>query len=364
MEFDQIYDTLAALPRAEQLRWAAGALGILAVMGLAFFLESRLFKKSGRIGSWLALRFVTLLMVPPTVALLVLPARAVSGMEGLAVFYLALFTLAPLLWFGGHILGGRWLRPAIKAGESAALAISAIAICAIPVTAFQAAQFSLQQAARGLAVQKRKGPDARPLAHAAGPVQRFTMPGAGLIFTQSLIAPSGIRLERIDQRFNGPWYETRGVSHPVFCTQGNDIHLMWSTAEPAPQLRLHWTQADGLRVKGEHFPDIAAPGPDDTREFSIDFRADGFDPVVPVPRVRAHIGVLMNNGTIYTNMLNPLQAGETMDNDCLMQGYKRVRWQEEGPVQSVGIMFYPSSGTPPLRGEIVRPGVVLPEGRK
>lgn len=357
MEFDQIYDTLAALPRAEQLRWGAGALGILVIMGLAFFLESRLFKNSGRTGSWLALRFVTLLMVPPTVAVLVLPARSVSGMEGLAVFYLVLFTLAPLLWFGSHVLGGRLLQPAIKAGESVALAISAIAIMAIPLTAFLAAQFSLQDAARQLASQKKKGPDSRPLAHAAGPVQRFSMPGAGTVFTQSLIAPPGLRLERVDQRYYGPWYATKGVSHPVFCTQGNDLHLMWSGSDPAPQLRLHWTQADGLRVRGEHFPDVAGPDGAVTKEFSIGFRPDGLDPVAPIPRVRVDIGMLQKDGTIYTHMLNPLQGGETMDNDCLMPGYQRVRWQEEGPIQNVGIMFYQSSGNPPLRGQIARPAV-------
>ncbi len=360
MEFDQMYDTLAALPRAEQLRWLAGAIGVFAIMGLALFVESRFFKKSHRVGSWLALRFVTLLMLPLMAAILVLPARSVSGMEGLAVFYLVLLTIAPVLWFGSHVLGGRLMDPAIKAGESVALAISAIAIMAIPFNAFWAAQFSLQDAARGLASQKKKGPDSRPLGHAVGPVQRFSIPGAGTVFTQSLIAPPGVRLERIDQRHFGPWYETKGVSHPVFCTQGNDLHLMWSAAEPAPQLRLHWTQADGLRVKGEHFPDLAGPDAAVTKEFSIGFRPDGFDPIAPIPRVRTHIGVLQKDGTIYTHMLNPLQAGETMDNDCLMPGYQRVRWQEEGPVQTVNIMFYQSSGNSPLKGQIARP--VVAEG--
>ena len=180
------------------------------------------------------------------------------------------------------------------------------------------------------------------------------VPGAGVVYAQSLIAPPGMRIERIDDRFNGPWYDTRGTTHPVFCRQGEDVHLMWSASEHTPQLRLHWVQSDGRRVKGEFFPDTVTAAAAGDPDFSIAFRPDGFDPVAPVPRVRAYLGILRPDGTVYTDMLNPLQPGETLENDCLMRGYQRVRWQEEGAVQTVSIRFYPPIGRPPLTGEIVR----------
>lgn len=348
-------ETLSALSASDRREWTTGALGVLVLTGLAFYLESRFFKRSRRVGSWLVLRTVSLLAAPLTVAVVFGAGRSVSGMEGLAVFYLALFTAGPLLWFGSHLLCGPRLRPALTSGESLVLALTGIAILAIPATAFVAAQAPLAAAARDLASHPQAASGAPPLAHQVHAPQRFEFPGAGVVFTQSLTAPAGIRLERVDQRQGGPWYDSRGVAHPLFCTHGSDLHLMWSAREPAPQLRLHWTQPDGQRMKAEFFPDLATLAPDNPRAFSVGFRPDGFDPVVPVPRVRAHLGILRQDGTMYTHTLNPLQAGETMDNNCLMPGYQRVDWRNEGQVQTIGIMFYLPGGAPPLRAEIRRP---------
>ncbi|WP_457281951.1 hypothetical protein [Polaromonas sp. P5_D5] len=356
MEFDQMFETLAALPAAEQRQWALAVLGVLATMALVLLVERRYFKRSQRTGSWIALRLASALLAPLTFAAVVVPARSVSGMEALAVFYVALFTAVPLLWFGGHLLVGRGLRPALTTSECMVLAIVGIGILAIPATAFMAAQFPMEDAARRLATQRQKAPGSTPLAHTAGPLRRFTVPGAGEVYAQSLTAPVGIRLERVDDRRNGPWYDTRDTTHPVFCRQGEDLHLMWSASEPAPQLRLHWVQADGRRVKGEFFADPRTASAD-APEFSIAFRPDGFDPVAPIPRVRAYLGILQRDGTIYTNMLNPLQPGETSQNDCLMQGYRRVGWPDEGVVQKVSITFQLPMGALPLRGELVRPAV-------
>jgi hypothetical protein len=246
------------------------------------------------------------------------------------------------------------LRPALTGSECMALSIVGIGILAIPATAFMYAQFPLEQAARSLAAQRQKAPDSTPLAHAVGPLRRFAMPGVGVVFAQSLIAPRGVRLERVDVRRYGPWYDTKGTTQELFCSQADDLHLMWSAGEPAPQLRLHWVQPSGLRVKGEFFADLGT-APADTPGFSIAFRPDGFDPVAPIPRARAYLDLLQRDGTIYTQLLNPLQPGETLQNNCLMQGYKRVRWPDEGVVQKVHVTFHLPVGTPPLRGEIVRP---------
>ncbi|AYQ27804.1 MULTISPECIES: hypothetical protein [unclassified Polaromonas] len=353
MEFKQMVETLAALPAGEQRQWLLAALGVFAAMALVLMAERSYFKNTRRTGSWVAFRLASVLLAPLTIAAVLVPSLAVSGMEALAVFYAALFIAVPLLWFGGHLLVGRLLRPALTGSECMTLCITGIGILAIPATAFMYAQFPLEQAARNLADQRRKGPDSTPLAHTVSPLRRFAMPGAGVVFAQSLTAPRGVRLERVDVRRNGPWYDTKGTTHALFCSQGDDLHLMWSAGEPAPQLRLHWVQPSGLRAKGEFFADPAT-APADTPEFSIAFRPDGFDPVVPIPRVRTYLDILQRDGTIYTDMLNPLQPGETLQDDCLMQGYKRVRWPDEGVVQKVYVTFRLPVGAEALRGVIVR----------
>ncbi|MCZ8255403.1 MAG: hypothetical protein O9327_07055, partial [Polaromonas sp.] len=351
MDFNQMYETLAALPAGEQRQWLMVALGVVALMALVLMAERRYFKNTQRTGSWVAIRLASVLLAPLTIAAVLVPSMAVSGMEALAVFYAALFIAVPLLWFGGHLLVGRLLRPALTGSECMALSIVGIGILAIPATAFMYAQFPLEQAARKLAMQRQKGPDSTPLAHTVSPLKRFAMPGAGVVFAQSLTAPRGVRLERVDVRGNGPWYDTKGTTHALFCSQGDDLHLMWSAGEPAPQLRLHWVQPSGLRVKGEFFADLSTP-PAETPEFAIAFRPDGFDPAAPIPRVRTYLDILRPDGTVYTDMLNPLQPGETLQNDCLMQGYKRVRWPDEGVVQKVYVTFHLPTGAPALRGVI------------
>ena len=56
--------------------------------------------------------------------LVIVPARNTSGMEGLAVFYILLFTAAPAFWFGAHWLAGRLTVPALRASESFLVAVS------------------------------------------------------------------------------------------------------------------------------------------------------------------------------------------------------------------------------------------------
>ena len=352
MDFDQILYTLQSLPPAELKPFIMGTAALAAAVLLALFIESRFFKRSGRVGSWFAVRLVSAIAAPLAFAAVVLPARATSGMEGLAVFYLLLVTAGPLIWFGSHWLAGRLVRPSLAAGESIALGMSGLAILALPGTAFFAIQAPLYAAARDIGLRKLPSPGSVPLVHTVQPPQRFNLPGAGLVYTQSLIAPPGVRLERAEQRQAGLWPEPGdAVTHPTWCTHGADIHLMWSAREEAPYLRLHWMGADGRRLKGEFTPDLAAAA--QPQDFSIAFRHDGFDPVVPVPRSRVHFEMQPASGPGYTNT-NVMQAGETLADNCLMRGYTRAGWKDEGMVRAVGIMFYLRQAEP-LRAVISRP---------
>jgi hypothetical protein len=95
-----------------------------ALVGLVFVVrwERRQFLARGLGGSWLKVRLATIPAALLTAALVVIPARGTSGMEGLAVFYLLLLMAAPLLWFGTHWAVGRLTRPQLPFGDSARIA--------------------------------------------------------------------------------------------------------------------------------------------------------------------------------------------------------------------------------------------------
>jgi hypothetical protein len=100
---------------------------LFAVAALAGFVyvvrwERRQFLARGLGDSWLKVRLATIPTALVSAALVVIPARSTSGMEGLAVFYLLLVTAVPLLWFGAHWAVGRLARPQLSFGDSARIA--------------------------------------------------------------------------------------------------------------------------------------------------------------------------------------------------------------------------------------------------
>jgi hypothetical protein len=353
MNLSRYIETLQALPASEQQTWATGAALVLAGVLLVLWLEWRHFRRQGKAGSWLALRMVSLLAAPLVVLAVLGPARAVSGMEGLAVFYGLLITVAPLIWFGSHLGVGRRLTPALSTGECVALSLSGLLVFGLPGFAALQAAGPLEAAARH---HEDNPPDAGtpvPLAHAVQPLQRFDMPVAGTVFAQSLIAPPGLRLERVDERVGELWYDTAGLSQTAFCRQGQDLHLMWAAREQAPRLRLHWV-IDGQRQVAEH---RLLPAEGSTPAFAVGFREDGFDVAAPVPRTRVLFALhrAADGAPNYQSMGNSMQPGERPQDGCLMPGYRRVAWQREGPPLAVALVFRRDGGAPWM-AEFFRPG--------
>lgn len=86
------------------------------------------FQALGKGAAWLPMRVASVPIAALTAALVIVPARAVPGMEALAVFYGLLLVVAPLFWFGAHYVVGRLVRPALLFEESARIA-------ALPVVA-------------------------------------------------------------------------------------------------------------------------------------------------------------------------------------------------------------------------------------
>ncbi|MDO8280577.1 MAG: hypothetical protein Q7T63_20995 [Burkholderiaceae bacterium] len=309
MEWQQMLDTFARMPPADQQTWLRMAAGLLALMLGMLWLESRYFRSSGRGRSWLAVRLVSAVAALLALAAVVVPARAVGGPAALGVFLLALYTVAPLLWFGSHLVVGRRVKPSLTRTESLVLAVTGLAILAIPGTTYFAVEGPLYAASREIGKRREVPADNPTLEHKVQAVQRYNLPGVGLIYTQSLLGAPDTRLVRVELRQSGQWPKDQSVAHPVFCTNGNDVHLMWSAKEEPPYLRLHWAQSNGSVVRAEFTP--------------------------------------------YTQMLaSPPGAAEVRSTDCVMAGFKRVAASEDWQVQAIGLLFYLPTGGQALRSLI------------
>lgn len=356
MEWQHLLDTLARMAPADQQAWLRGAAGLLALVLALLWLESRYFKRSGRVGSWLVVRVASVVAALLALAAVVVPARAIGGPEALGIFILALYTVAPLLWFGSHLLVGRRVHPALTRTESLVLAVTGLAILAIPGTAFFAVQGPLQAASHEVGQRREIPADNPPLQHTVQPVQRYNLAGAGLIYTQTLLGAPDTRLVRVELRQGGQLPKDPSSAHPMYCTNGNDVHLMWSAQEAPPYLRLHWAQSNGAVVRAEFTPNLAFDAAPPVAPFTIGFRPDGVDPIAPIPRARAYL-VLTKEGLMpYTQMLgNPPSAGEVRSTDCVMAGFKRLASSEGWQVQAIGVLFYLPTGGTALRSLVEKP---------
>ena len=333
----QLIGALPALPAQTQRDWTIAAAVVITVVLLVLWLEYRFMRAQGKGGSWGVVRVASLVAGPVAALAVILPANAVSGMEGLAVFYALLLTVAPLIWLGTHLGLGRLLNPALTVGESVALSLSGLLVLAVPAWAVFNAVEPLQKAARHLQDNPRDPGPPIAVAHAVQPVQRFHMLKAGDVFAQTLVAPPGLRLVRVDERVGELWDDMTGRTHPRYCLNGADLHLLWSAREGTPHLRLHWIDADGQRGVAEHWPDVSGTP---SLEFSTTFRPDGFNLPVPVPRTRVHFALHRNDvgQPNYIAMGNSIQEGER-HNGCVMPDYRRVKAAQEGPVLAVMIVF-------------------------
>ena len=107
---------------------AVFAVAALLALGLLIRWEGRRFLRMGKGRAWLAVRLATIPIALVTAAVIFVPARSTSGMEGLAVFYALLLAVAPVFWFGAHWLVGRRVSPPLSFGESAQIAGSPLAL--------------------------------------------------------------------------------------------------------------------------------------------------------------------------------------------------------------------------------------------
>lgn len=97
-----------------------------ALVGFVYVIrwERKQFIARDLVNSWFKVRLTSIPAALLVAAIVVIPARATPGMEALAVFYLLLLIVAPVVWFGIHWAVGRLARPQLTFADSARIASS------------------------------------------------------------------------------------------------------------------------------------------------------------------------------------------------------------------------------------------------
>lgn len=349
---DFLTELFATQPPLARALWAAVALALLIAALAVLRLERRVFAARGKGASWWVVRLASLPALAVVVAAVVGPARAVSGMEGLAVFYLLLLVVAPLLWFGVHLLAGWLASPRMSRGESAWIAGSGLMLLLCPPAVFTALQTPVFMISRQFDAAARASRPEMPLPHRADAAQRFRLGDAGVLNAHSLIAPPGVQVERVEALHGGLWADTATQMHPWLCRNGDDLHLAWADGSEPPPLRIYWRDTAGKawqsRVK-------VAPAAVPVQDFVVAWRNDGFDLPVPLSRDLVQPGWLSDGRLHYRSLNGVLQPGESARDDCVMRGYRRVAVDTEGPVAAVLLRIHrrPPAGT--IEHLLVRP---------
>jgi hypothetical protein len=225
--------------------WSVLALAALLLVGLALRAERRRFAARGKAGAWLWVRLASLPIGLLAAAAVWLPARAVSGPEALAAFYLLMFSLGPLVYFGLHWLAGRMATPALSAGESAAIGGSGLLMVILPALLASMASPWVYQLGQGAEQAQRGLATETPRPHRIQQPQRFLLPEIGEVFAEHWQAPPGVKVERIEWELGGRYLQTGDSIGSILCRDGEDFHVFRRAADPAPRWRMYWRDAAG-----------------------------------------------------------------------------------------------------------------------
>lgn len=322
-------ELVAGMPVTLRLIWGAIALVLGVVVIVTLRVERSMFAARGRKSAWWQMRLAALPILGIAAALVWLPTRAVAGPEGLAVFYGALFTLAPAAWFGLHLLVGRLTAPRLSKGESVWLASSALAVLLCPPLVLSALQGPVFMLGRTLERQARNALDERAPPVAAGPLLRWDLGAGDALFGRALRIPAGVMLERIEVGLAVPgqadvlWSDTATQVHPWMCRSEGELHLAWPAGTAAPVLRAFWRDAQGGHWRGalpqaDGGDEVAIPAPAVLRE------ADAV--VLPLALSRDSV----QRGRLYDarRVWMPLPAARTLEE--LGACAQRIALEDEG----------------------------------
>ena len=223
--------------------WGVLALGALLTIGLALRAERRRFAARGKAGAWLWVRLASLPIALLAAGAVILLAGTVSGPEALVAFYLLMFTLGPLIYFGLLWLAGLMATPALSVSESAAIGGSGLLIVILPAMLASMASPWVYQMGQGAQQAQRSLATEAPLAHRILNRQRFLLPDIGEVLTEHWQAPPGIKVERVEWELGGQYLQTGDSTGSILCRDGEDFHVFRHATGPAPRWRMYWRDA-------------------------------------------------------------------------------------------------------------------------
>lgn len=328
---------------------AAFASGVLLVLGFVLVRERRAFAREGKARAWAFVRIASLPLLLATIAVVVLPARAISGMEALAAFYGLLFTAAPLVWFGGHWLLGRAARPALSAAESLRLSATLpgfLIVAALLGQTLQPLAWSIAVAAES--ARYRMAGEAPPR-HAVAASRRWTTPAGDVVLVRWQ-APEDVEVERIDVRAGDHLFENAGrrLLHRL-CQAPGTIVVVQPASEPMPSLRVYWREPGDRHLYASTLP----PAPPAAAEaFAVAWRDDdGFALPEPLPRLAIYLDRQSDPaGTFSSTEAQAYAPGEPFERSCLPED-----WRARAPVRGLRVRVDALTAPGPLWLEAVRP---------
>ena len=274
--------SLQNAPPAYQIVYAAIGLIALTVIAVMAGMEGRHFRGLKLGSAWLKLRIASLLILAAAIAAILgtISAVGISGMEALAVAYLALITVGPLVYFGLHWLLGRMLG--LSRGQSAWIGFSGLLMLGIIPAIGQTLMPYAQDLKQFLDERADNAIPVAPSPYKQHDARRFRLPNGAEVWAIHYQAPASLTLLRIDMETSyGRAKDVGAHSSSSLCHQGTDVHLFWPVDRPLPVLQLFWKDAGGTAFQST-WKAVAAGG--SAVDFAIRWAEAALQLPVPLPR--------------------------------------------------------------------------------
>lgn len=301
--------------------WGMLGLCVLLSVGLALRAEHRRFAARAKAGAWLRVRLASVPIGLLAATAVWLSARAVRGPEALAAFYLLMFSLGPLVYFGLHWLAGRLVTPALSAAESAAVGGSGLLMVMLPALFASMASPWVHQLALGAQQLQRGLAEEAPLPHQIRNRQRFRLPDIGEVLTEHWQAPVGVKVERIEAEHGGQYLMAGDSTGSIVCRNGEDFHVFRLAADTAPRWRMYWRDAAG-RLHRSDWSSAPADATTPAADLAPAWTQEGFAFPVRIPRNFVTVERRWASGRVLQSDALDGQSLPALTDSCLASTYR------------------------------------------
>lgn len=311
-----LVQSLARVPASMLGQWSIVALIAFTIIAFLVRAEGRHFRQQGLGSAWLKLRVATLPILAISIAAVVgiFLAIGIGGPEALAVAYLTLLIVGPLVHFGLHIRLGRSLG--LARGQAAWVAFSGLLMIGIiPAVAgpLMPYLYSASQALGGMKTAEVDPTPVAPLPYQAVSARRLTLPNQEEVWAIHYQAPAGITLMRIDmQTSDHRANDMLRMESATMCRRNDDLHLMWPADRPLPTLHVFWKDAAGKDLQSLLTPQAPRSA---AEPFIVDWTASTLHLPVAVSRSALSLAWKREGGSPMVKALQEVSPGT----DCAPQ---------------------------------------------